>query len=57
MAKDRNYECEACSVNFKIEVEPGVPEADTKQHYPASMEWLDAVCACPVCGGELIVLD
>jgi hypothetical protein len=40
-------------VEISIEVEPGRTQQEVEEGYPKSLEWLDKVTDCPVCGAGL----
>lgn len=51
--KTRSFSCNHCAVDFAIEVEPGYPLGVVEAEFPATLNWLERVCDCPVCGNQL----
>ena len=51
--RERQFSCYTCSVDFEIKVEPLHDDEAVFKEYPKSVEWLNEVMACPVCGSDL----
>jgi len=53
----KTFSCSDCLVDFKITMEPSVPEEEdevyVEKNYPKSVKWLKEVIDCPVCGSSL----
>jgi hypothetical protein len=53
MDNEKLYECNSCSVQFAINIEPGKERADLEKCFPEALTWARHIEWCPVCMGSL----
>lgn len=51
----KNFSCGTCLVDFVVEIEPQCGnDNEIRENYPESIDWLEKLRDCPVCGEPLI---
>jgi len=53
MPRTKHFSCPDCLADFEITVEPTIHQEIVEKEYPESIEWLNNVRDCSVCGNPL----